>query len=204
MKAQLIMLGDFNVDDGERLDSNYSYSNFFDDVDETFWDSNIIQLIDFVTWTTLVNNLSKSLILDHLSNQTLFAAIELKQIITANYYSILYYNLNIWHLPTLALKLKQKLLSAFGDVLKLRTLYCPQDMSFITLHHQTARATPNQMLKFKLSIQLYKTFNTQHPPLEWVSLNENICSNRRQVYFETIEESTSKMGKFSWAINSKF
>ena len=59
-------------------------------------------------------------------------------------------------------------------------------ISFVTLHYQSARATPNQMLKYKLSIQLYKTFNNQQPPLEWAVLNWNICTNRRQTLFETI------------------
>ena len=98
-------------------------------------------------------------------------------------------------MPSLAPNLKQKLLSASGNALKLCTPNCPRDVSFITLHHQNARATPDQMLKFKLSIQLYKTFNTQQPPLEWVSLNDNIITNRRLIYFETIEQSTSKIGK---------
>ena len=37
----------------------------------------------------------------------------------------------------------------------------------------------------KLSLQLFKTFNFQQPPLEWTALNENINLNRRQTLFET-------------------
>ena len=124
-----------------------------------------------------------------------FAASELKQIITSNFYLILYYNSNIWHLPTLSPLLKQKLLSASGNALKLCTPYCFQDISFITLHCQNCRATPDQMLKYKLLIQLYKTFNTQQPPLEWAALNDSICTGRRQILFETLDVSSTKVGK---------
>ena len=151
-----------------------------------------------LTWASQINQtISKAKVALHAIRliKPHFEATELKQIITANFFSILYYNSNIWHLPSLAPNLKQKLLSASGNALKLCTPNCPRDVSFITLHHQNARATPDQMLKFKLSIQLYKTFNTQQPPLEWVSLNDNIITNRRLIYFETIEQSTSKIGK---------
>ena len=91
--------------------------------------------------------------------------------------------------------LKQKLMSASGNALKLCTPYCPQITSFDTLHYQNRRATPDQMLKYKLSIQLYKTFNTQQPPLEWAALNGSICTGRRQIFFETIDVSSTKVGK---------
>ena len=70
-----------------------------------------------ITWASQINQIiSKVKIALHAICliKPYFAAIELKQIITANFNSILYYNSNIWHLPTLALKLKQKLLSASG------------------------------------------------------------------------------------------
>ena len=60
------MLGDFNVNDGKKFDPNYAYSNYFNDIDETFSQYGILQLIDFITWSRLVNNVLKSSILDHL------------------------------------------------------------------------------------------------------------------------------------------
>ena len=151
-----------------------------------------------LTWAPQVNQtISKSKIALHAIRliKPYFTATELKQIVTSNFFSILYYNSNIWHLPMLSPLLKQKLMSASGNALKLCTPYCPQITSFDTLHYQNRRATPDQMLKYKLSIQLYKTFNTQQPPLEWAALNDSICTGRRQNFFETIDVSSTKVGK---------
>ena len=123
-----------------------------------------------------------------------FSAPELKQIITANFFSILYYNSEIWHLPTLSPIAKQKLLSTSANALKLCTPYCPREMSFKTIHYLNARATPTQICNYKLALQLYKTFNLKQPSLDWLSLNENICTSSRQTLFETISASNTKIG----------
>ena len=49
---------------------------------------------------------------------------ELLQLITANFYSILYYNSEIWHLQSLKSNLKQKLLSSFAKAIQVCTKYC--------------------------------------------------------------------------------
>ena len=150
-----------------------------------------------LNWTPQVNQtITKSKTALHAIRliRPYFSAVELQQIITSNFYSILFYNSKIWQLPTLSPPLKQKLLSASGNALKLCTPYCQNDYSFITLHNLNKRATPSQMVNYKLALQLYKTFNTQQPPLEWAALNENINTNRRQVYFETIHQSRTKIG----------
>ena len=69
---------------------------------------------------------------------------ELIQIVTSNYYSILYYNSEIWHLPTLTRTTKQLLMSASSAPLKLCTRLYDRSMSFITLHTITKRATPHK------------------------------------------------------------
>ena len=60
-----IILGDFNVDDGKRFDVNYAYKNYFNDIDDTFSDFGLIQLIEFETWSRLIGNVLKSSNLDH-------------------------------------------------------------------------------------------------------------------------------------------
>ena len=51
-----------------------------------------------------------------------FTPQELRQIITSNFYSILYYNSEIWHLQSLKQNLKQKLLSASAKAIKTCTV----------------------------------------------------------------------------------
>ena len=48
-----------------------------------------------------------------------FSGNEIIQLLTSNFYSILYYNSEIWHLPTLKPELNQMLLSASAKALKI-------------------------------------------------------------------------------------
>ena len=48
-----------------------------------------------------------------------FNKVELRQLLTSNYFSILYYNSEVWHLPSLHVNLKQYLLAASSAALKL-------------------------------------------------------------------------------------
>ena len=59
MTENIIIIGDFNIDDGTRLDTNYTCYNYFNDVDEIFAEYNLMQLIDFATWSRVVNNVIK-------------------------------------------------------------------------------------------------------------------------------------------------
>ena len=74
---------------------------------------------------------------------------ELKGLLTSSYYSILYYNSEIWHLPTLSPQLKQKLLSASSNALKLCLSQLPLNTSFELIRRLTKRATPTQMSEYK-------------------------------------------------------
>ena len=123
-----------------------------------------------------------------------FSAMETKQMITANFFSVLYYNSEIWQLPSLPPQAKQKLLSASANALKLCTPNYSREMSFQTIHNLNARASPDQMTKYKLAIQLHKTFNLKQPPLDWLSLNDEISTNSRQNFFETISITNNKIG----------
>ena len=59
---------------------------------------------------------------------------ELLRLITANYYSILYYNSEIWHLPSNTYNCKKQLLTASALPLKLCVYHFDQSISYDTLH----------------------------------------------------------------------
>ena len=87
---------------------------------------------------------------------------ELLELVTANYYSKLYYNSEVWQIPTLHKSLKNKLLTASSRALQLCSK--PNDMSLISyqdLHNISGRATPNRLARYKLALQLYKTISYQ-------------------------------------------
>ena len=66
-------------------------------------------------------------------------------LLTSNYYSILFYNSEIWHIPSLKPQIKQLLLSASANSLKVSMVSPDPAISFINLHKNCERATPNQM-----------------------------------------------------------
>ena len=103
-----------------------------------------------------------------------FSKKEILQLITSNFYSVLYYNSEIWHIPSLNKNtLKQKLLSVLAKALKISMYYPDPMISFANIHVVNQRATPESMLLYRLSIQLFKLYNTNTHSLEWVSLNWN-------------------------------
>ena len=96
---------------------------------------------------------------------------ELLNLLTSNFYSILYYNSEIWHLPSLKPTLKQKLLSASARALKVCNKYTDNNVSFEAIHDLCNRATPIKMQKYKLAICLYKLYNSEFNPIEFYLLN---------------------------------
>ena len=100
-----------------------------------------------------------------------FSSRELLQIITSNFYSILFYNSEIWYFPKLNQSLKHSIFATSAQALKMSLHYPSLTHSHYDLHKITQRATPNMYCKYKIAILLYKTFNNQIPYEEWLELN---------------------------------
>ena len=119
---------------------------------------------------------------------------ELLQLITANFYSILYYNSEIWHLQSLKSNLKQRLLSSSAKAIQVCTKYCTRDVSFIDLHNRYNRATPEKFLLYKHAISLFKLMNNPTFTTEWVALNFNQIFTSRQTRFLSTRANNRKVG----------
>ena len=120
---------------------------------------------------------------------------ELLQLITSNFYSVLYYNSEVWHLSTLHHSLKNQLLSHSAKAIKICTRSSDVWMlSFENLHEMAGRATPDQFQKYKLALQLYRTFNLQVPTQDWVNVNINFRNTSRQIHFHTHKSNRLKIG----------
>ena len=145
------------------------------------WNDQISQTINKAKKTLHAINLIKKY----------FNTTELKQLLTSNYYSILYYNSEIWHLPTQGPQLKQKLLSASANAIKL----CITKITLNTSHKLAKRGTPVQMSKFKHAIQLHKLYNSNNMSDDWVSLNMQQNFNRRLDKIQIISMSHYKVGQ---------
>ena len=87
---------------------------------------------------------------------------------TLNFYSILFYNAEIWLIGSPKERLKTKLLSASAKALKMCIKFCFPFISFETLHAMINRATPNKMLLYKQAIELYKLYNAKNNSWEWI------------------------------------
>ena len=123
-----------------------------------------------------------------------FTPEELTQIITSNFYSVLYYNSEIWNIPTLNFELKQRLLSVSASALKICTPSYHDRMSFAELHKINSRATPNQMCEYKHALLLHKLVNLEQPGSDWVDLNFQQNFNNRSSTFKFVKTNNYKIG----------
>ncbi len=96
-------------------------------------------------------------------------------LITAFFYSRLYYGSQVWLIPSLKASLKSKLFSASGAALRL----LDRDMSFRALHKKYNRATPSQFQKYTTAISLYDLIKNERPEDEWINLQFNIKNDQR-------------------------
>ena len=117
-----------------------------------------------------------------------FSKEQLLTIITSNFYSILYYNSEVWHLPTLSPNLKQKLLSASSAPLKICTKNYNNMISFEALHLINNRALPNQITFYKHALCLHKLYNSDSTNSNWLSLflNQNFNARYKFTQFSNI------------------
>ena len=65
MNEKCLLMGDFNLDYNKVYDDNYSYKNLFDDFEDRLSMFNLVQMVNFVTWSRMVGSTVKLPILDH-------------------------------------------------------------------------------------------------------------------------------------------
>ena len=66
MCDKCILLGDFNLDYSKVFDVNYSHKLLFEDFEESLANLELIQLVNFVTWSRMVGPILRSSIQDHI------------------------------------------------------------------------------------------------------------------------------------------
>ena len=121
--------------------------------------------------------------------------IEIKQILTSNFYSVLYYNCEVWMMQTLSPILKRHLLSASANALKLLNNVSDLRMSHEQIHRLQKRAMPMDMMKYRLSIQLYKIYNRHIDNDDWLDMNVQQNFNARSSFVKINDYSNLKIGK---------
>ena len=120
---------------------------------------------------------------------------KIKQLITSNFYSQLYYNCEIWLMPSLSPVLKQQVLAASARALRLLNNTSDLRTSYEQLHKLQGRATPTNMMKYRLSIQLFTLYNGEDMSDDWLDLNHQQNFNNRQKYVQINDVSKTKIGR---------
>ena len=119
---------------------------------------------------------------------------EFLELVTANVFTILYYNSEIWHIPSLKTDLKQKLISISARAIR-TCMYFPDNMiSFEQIHKMNNRAMPNAIMMYKHAIQLFKIYNATEYTMDWLILNFNQIFTSRQSSFMMLKSNEKKVG----------
>ena len=124
-----------------------------------------------------------------------FTSMELQQLITSNYYSILYYNSEIWNIPNLKNELKRRLVSASANALKICTPSYHDRMSYVELHKINNRATPNEFCNYKHALLLHKLIHTEIPSSDWIDMNFQQNFNNRSTKINFFKNNRFKVGE---------
>ena len=123
-----------------------------------------------------------------------FNPVEMKTLLTSNYFSSLYYNSEIWLTTIIKPELKQSLISASANALRSCVPLQNRFISFEAIHKQCNQFTPSQIAYFKLSILLFKLFNGQYHNKNWIDLATPIIITRWQTKFKTYKSNNYKIG----------
>ena len=118
----------------------------------------------------------------------------MKTLLITNYYSILYYNAEIWLSKNLSSNCKQLLLSASANAIRSCALKDCSLISFEKIHEKAKLANPLQVSNFKLALILHKTFNSNTLNTNWVELSYQIVITRRQNQFICHRNNNHKIG----------
>ena len=116
-------------------------------------------------------------------------------LLTSNYYSILYYNCEIWLSQGLNAKNKQQILPASAYALKILNNVRDIRTSFVQLHKFEKRAMPMDFAKYRLAIQLHKIYNGTSMEDDWIDMNTQQNYNARNKMFHINDNSRLMVGK---------
>ena len=116
-------------------------------------------------------------------------------LLTSNFYSILYYNCEIWLSQWLHARQKQQLLSASAMALKILNNVSDIRVNFTLIHKSEKRALPMNFAKYRLAIQLFKIYNDVTRGSDWMDINFQQNFSLRSRMFHVNDNSNLRIGK---------
>ena len=120
----------------------------------------------------------------------------MRTLLDSYFYSILYYNSQNWLTPDLSSNCKHDLIAVSSLVFRSCLNTPDHDLSFINLHKQNKKCTPDQIMLFQLSLNALKTFNENLavPSMKLVRLLDQVICPRRQTLYEVFRNNRFKIG----------
>jgi hypothetical protein len=115
-------------------------------------------------------------------------------LVKSNFYSILFYNSEVWHIPNLSQDLKHCLSVPLSCALHVCLHYPDRSIPYLDLHKMNKRATPYIFCENNPALLFYKTFSNNTREGEWLYSNLNIINSSRQTWFMTREYNSLKIG----------
>ena len=124
-----------------------------------------------------------------------FTPAETKNLITAIFFSKLYYGAEVWHFNGLSRILHKKLKYASANALKICTPGVTIYNTHSEIHRMAERATPKQMCLYRHAITMYKLVNNVICEDEFVQLNFQLYDNVRNTKMTFIKIQRFDVGK---------
>lgn len=165
---------------------------------------NVLRIIydSNLTWAKHTSKPNNQILLSAPRNQNdtkNFDQDEILSLLTSNFFSFLYYNSVVCHIPKLKPGLNQLILSASANALKVSQSNPDLFGLFINTYKSCKRATSNQMITNRYSFLAYKLYNQALPRSDWIYFNFNQILTSRQTTFQTIKSNNYKVGNsFLW------
>ena len=152
-----------------------------------------------LTWSThtanAINKAKKALFALRLIKR-FFTESEMRTLLDANFYSVLYYNSVIWLTPHLSPDLKQNLLSISACALRSCLMRGGYEISFDNIHKVNKKCTPKQIMQYQIALKLHKLLNEHDNVLsfEHVTVMDQIICTSRQLKFKVFKNCNTKIG----------
>ena len=101
----------------------------------------------------------------------------------------------IWLMNSLSPALKQHILAASSNALRLLNNIQDMKISYEQIHKVHKRATPMDIMKYRLSIQLFKIYNGYILNDDWMNMNVQQNFNARLNSIQINDMSNLRIGK---------
>ena len=115
-----------------------------------------------------------------------FSNQEMRRLLDSHFYSVLFYNANIWLTPSLS----------SANALRSCLMHEGFDISFERLHVIHKKCTPSQISLYQQFIWLYRilNFDGPEPSFETITVLDQLICTTRQLNFQIIKNNHRKIG----------